>query len=290
MFGYIRPLKDEMKVREYDQFKACYCALCHALKTEYGSLASLVLNYDVTFLAMLLWDDNDPISTTCARCAASPLKKKEYCLPTKSLSMCAGYNVILAWWKLQDSIKDERFINTLLDRALTLLIRRAYKKASKKHASFDALVKTNISELDKLEAAHKSSLDACADKFALITAGLAGETPDKTKFRPMEQLLYHIGRYIYIIDACDDLEKDLKVRSFNPVAERFGLTEGKLSADATQALKATLIHSISMISAAYELMKPNVWSPITNNIIYLGMPEVCNRVLNGTWHNEKKPN
>ena len=71
MFGYIRPLKDELKVREFNRYKACYCGLCHTLKEQYGAFARNILSYDFVFLAMLLWDSEEPV-THCARCLASP--------------------------------------------------------------------------------------------------------------------------------------------------------------------------------------------------------------------------
>lgn len=283
MFGYIRPLKDELKVREFDQFKACYCALCHTLKENYGHFSRFILNYDFTFLAMLLWDENDAPSYKCGKCIASPLKKRTFCMSSRALQICAGYSIILAWWKLRDSVSDERFFKSLRDRALSILLRKAYKKASRAYAPFEQIVRSNLDELRKLEKSGNSSLDACADKFALITKALASESIDNEKYRPLEQLLYHTGRLIYIVDACDDLESDIRNGSFNPIEKRFDLSKGKMTNDMKETLKTTLMHSSNLIGAAYELLPPNAWSPIIRNTIYLGMPDVYIRVLNGTW-------
>jgi hypothetical protein len=294
MFGYVRPLKDELKVREFDQFKACYCALCHTLKTRYGALSRNILSYDFAFLAMLLWGEKDTPTVKCARCIASPFKKKPYCEQTKVLDVCAGYSVILTWWKLRDSIKDERFFKSIRDRLLSLLLYSAYRKASRTYSEFAKEVETNLAALSHLEAAGNASLDACADKFARITEALAavtfaetsaGNTADADRYRPLQQLLYHTGRYIYIVDACDDLSEDLKNKRFNPVANRFRLTAGVLSEEDKTALRTTLLHSCALIGAAYELLPGNHWSQILSNIIYLGMPETCFRVLDGTWKN-----
>ncbi|SHH50452.1 hypothetical protein SAMN02745823_00104 [Sporobacter termitidis DSM 10068] len=291
MFGYVRPLKDELKVREYDQFKACYCALCHTLKSRYGAFSRNILNFDFTFLTMLLWDGTDRPAYQCARCVASPLRKKTYCAPSPALDLCAGYSVILAWWKLRDSVKDETFFVSLGDRLLSLLLRRAYKKASRAYPAFDETVRSNLEALGRLESAGDASLDACADKFAAITEALAappgGEAGSADKARPLRQLLYHTGRYIYITDACDDLEDDLKKRRFNPVANRFGLTSGVVPEEDRTVLRTTLMHSCALIGAAYELLPKNYWAPVLSNIIYLGMPETCFRVLDGTWRKGK---
>ncbi len=284
MFGYIRPLKDELKVREFNEFKACYCALCHTLKKQYGRSSRYILNYDFTFLAMLLWDEDQAPDYKCARCIASPFVKKTYCVPSRTLQICAGYSIILAWWKLRDSVADESFIKSLRDRFLAGVLKRAYKKAAKAYPVFEKTVRSSLDELRKLELAGSDSLDACADKFAMITSALATQADGDEKHRPLEQLLYHTGRFIYIIDACDDLEADIKTGSFNPVAKRFGINTGGLSVADKEALRTTMAHSCNLIGAAYELLPQNAWSSIIRNILYLGMPDACTRVLNGAWN------
>lgn len=282
MFGYIKPLKDELKVREYEQFKACYCALCHTLKKEYGTFSRIILNYDFTFLAMLLWDGYDPPRFRCSRCIASPIRKKKRCLTNPSLQICAGYSVILAWWKLKDTVKDERFFKSLGDRLLLLLLRRSYHKASITFSEFEKSVQQNLNALSILEKTGSTSLDACADKFARITGALSSEVKDLAKRRPLEQLLYHTGRYIYIVDACDDLKEDAAARRYNPISARYQLAAGVLTDEAREALESTLKHSCGLIGTAYELLPRNDWSTILENIIYLGMPGVANRVLSGS--------
>ena len=288
MFGFIRPLKDELKVREFEQFKSCYCALCHTLKKEYGQLSRLFLNYDFTFLAMLLWDAEERPETQCARCPASPIVKKYYCATTDALSDCAGYSVILSWWKLQDAIADEGFLKRTRARVFSLLTKKAYKKAARKYPDYTATVKEKLKTLGELEAENSASIDRTADQFAAITAALARQSEALSRRRTLQQLLYHTGRFIYLLDAIDDLQEDQKAGRYNPVARRFDIEDGVLNEESKNTLEITLKHSISMIGTAFELLPENVWTPITRNIIYLGMPEVLRRVLEGTWNNKNK--
>lgn len=287
MFGYIRPLKDELKVREFEEFKTCYCALCHTLRRRYGAISRNILSYDFVFLAMLLWEDQGPPEIKCSRCAASPLKKRRYCAPSRVLDLCAGYNVILTWWKLQDSIADERFCRSVRDRLLRFLLRGAYRKASRAYADFSEIVRVNIQSLTELESDRNSqiganpSLDEFADKFARITEAMAAVSEENGRRRPLQQLLYHTGRFVYIIDACDDLEEDLKYSRFNPVAKRFGRGEGSLTEEERTLMKTTLMQSCSMIATAFEILPKSFWSPVLSNIIYLGMPQACANVLDG---------
>jgi len=238
MFGYIRPLKDELKVREYEQFKTCYCALCHTLKAEYGRLSRFFLTYDFTFLAMLLWDADTIPEERCARCAVSPIKKKTFCAPAKALSDCAGYSVILSRWKLKDALKDEGFFGRMRARTYLLLTKRPYKKAAAKYPDFDAAAGEHLGKLGALESENSASLDGTADQFAAITAALAGPEAAGARRRTLEQLLYHTGRIVYILDAVDDLKEDCAAGRYNPAARRFELTDGVLSDDAKRTLDA----------------------------------------------------
>ncbi len=275
-------------MREYEQFKTCYCALCHTLKAEYGRLSRFFLTYDFTFLTMLLWDADTRPEERRARCAVSPVRKKTYCAPSKALSDCAGYSVILSRWKLKDSLNDEGFFGRLRARTYLLLTKRAYKKAARRYPRFDETVGQRLGRLGALESENSASLDETAEQFAAITAALAEPEADEARRRTLEQLLYHTGRVIYILDAVDDLKEDHAAGRYNPAARRFELPDGELGDDARRTLELTLRHSIGMIGAAFELLTENVWTAVARNIIYLGIPEASRRVLEGTW-NKKEP-
>ena len=283
MFGYIRPVKGQLKVCEFDRFRACYCSMCHALGKGYGSIARNVLNYDFTFLSMLLWPEEKTPSYIEKRCFASPFRKKCTCTVTDTMLRCAGYSIILTWWKLKDSVADDSFFKALGSRIILLGLWHAYKKAAKNHPDFDFAVRSNLAELSQLEKTNEPSLDKAADKFALILSSASVEEKNFDKRRVLEQVLYHIGRWIYILDACDDLQSDLKKSSYNPLIQRFELTGGKMSPDDEKTVKATLESSRAIISSSYNLAPDNYWQPIIENIIYLGMPEIERQVINGTW-------
>ena len=109
MFGYIRPVQPELRVRELDLYKACYCGLCHTMGGKYGLASRFLLNYDFVFLAMLLWTGEMGTDTCKKRCIGCPHKKKVFCKNTPALEKCAGMSIILYWWKIQDSVADEGF-------------------------------------------------------------------------------------------------------------------------------------------------------------------------------------
>ena len=288
MFGYIRPVKSELKVREYEQYRSCYCALCHALGENYGAAARFILNYDFVFLAMLLWEPEMPLEYCSRKCPVCPFKKQKCCRYGESLATCAGYSVILGWWQLCDSVDDEHFFKGLKYRTAKLMLRRAYRKAAARYPDFDEKTKSGLAALRSLENGAEASLDTAADCFAGILESASCGALDESVRRALSQLLYHIGRWIYIIDACDDLDEDLKAKRFNPVAVRFGLSEPTLSDEVKKYISTTLFHSRNLAGTAFELLPETPWADIVRNVICLGMPAVGSAVLDGTWKSIRK--
>jgi hypothetical protein len=280
VFGYIKPVKGELKVREFEAFRACYCGLCHTLGKSYGAASRLILNFDFVFLAMLLWEDGGQPDYEFRRCLISPFVKKRCCRVNAALERCAGYSVILAYWKLRDSVRDETFFKRIAARAALIFLAGAYRKASRRHARFDGETRAALEELGRIEsAAAPFSLDSAADKFARILSA-ASERDSGDRKRVLEQILYHTGRWIYLADACDDLEEDAERGRFNPVAARFDADADRgLNSEQTEMMRITLTHSANLAGAAFELTDETAWTPVIRNILSLGMASVCALVL-----------
>ena len=284
MFGYIRPLKEELKVRDLNEYKALYCGLCRTLGKDYGFFARHILSYDFIFLAMLFHDGADCKKEKC-RCPANPAKKT-LCAEPALVGTAAAYSVILSHWKLCDNIADERFMKSIPHRAARLLLSRAYKKAKQGHAQFDETARCCLKDLSEYEKAGEKSLDKVADKFALILSKAADAVDDSFKHRILSNLLYHTGRFIYIVDACDDIGSDNENGQYNAVSARFDIADGVLCTTEKKSLKTTLRHSINLQIAAFELLPPNTYTDVLKNIVYHGLPAVAEQVLAGSW---KKP-
>ena len=285
MFGYIRPDMGELKVKEFGRFRACYCGLCHELGREYGIFSRLILNYDFVFLAMLL--DRGKLEYEMQRCVAAPFSKRCVCARSDALARAAGYSVILAYWKLCDEIEDERFFKALSSRIKRLFFKGAFQCASSRYPAFSASVEMHLRELSELEAAEEMSVDKMADKFARLLASAADESREEAEQRLLYELLYHVGRIIYIADAVEDLKEDMSDGRYNPLIARFSLKTPQLSDEEKENVKLGLLNSQSRICAAFELMEDTHWTCIVRNIIYDGIPVMCSQVLDGTYHNTR---
>lgn len=287
MYGYVRPLKGELKVSEFESFQSVYCGLCHALKKRGGFAARFVVNYDFTFLAMLLSDADKPCVQK-KRCPARLWGKKMCLCGNDALDLAADQSLILSWWKLKDSVTDKSFFKGLGYRFLLPLFARPYKAAATRQPAFAASTEENIRALAALENNQCASIDAVADKFALILRAAASGEADSKRRRSLEELLYHLGRVIYLLDAVDDLPEDARNGDYNPLMHRFSPRDGKLNSEDQEELLGTVRHSINCIAAAYELLTPNAWSGILSNTIYQGLPWVTEAVFSGQWREFRK--
>ena len=289
MYGYVRPVKDELKVRQYEAYKAAYCGLCHCLRRDFGVPARFVVNYDFTFLAMLLWTDRGA-DYDQARCMASPLKRKNVLRAAPALETAAALSVILAYWKLRDNLRDEGPGKAAASGLGIGALEASYRRAREKQPDFAAAARERLEELRQLEGEQCPSLDRPADCFARLLTAAASAAEGEENRRALEQLLYHMGRTVYLLDAADDLEEDLRRGGYNPVALRFGLKEAPMPEEVRTELRLTLGHSLNSISGAYALLPRNAFSAITENIVYLGIPAAVEQVLaKHTFQGEEMP-
>jgi len=279
MFGYIVPDKPELKIKEFDRFKSYYCGLCKQLKKDYTFFSRMFLNYDCTFLSLVL-DSMNPAMPPCSveACSFSPFNKK--CIAhAADAKYAAAVNVLLARNSLIDHIRDEKKI--YLFPALWML-GRGYRKAKRDFPDAAETVENALTRLSALEKLKESNLDKVADVFADMLSDLvtAGVKEDKRAFK---HLGYHMGRWIYLIDAVDDLEQDIKKKSYNPLLYRYDYDKKEGAAAFLKRIREeiefNLFYSLSEAASAYDLIDFKKNQAILTNIIYSGVKKKTMSIL-----------
>ncbi|MBR3935780.1 MAG: hypothetical protein IKJ57_04460, partial [Oscillospiraceae bacterium] len=131
MFGYIKPFRPELKVREAEEYRAVYCGLCRELGKSYGLFARMTLSYDFAFMAMLMMSLDEDIcpSFEHCRCMAHPLKKQCRCLENRAISLAAKAAMVLMYYKIKDDIEDKGFVKKIGAVLLLPFAAAARKKA-----------------------------------------------------------------------------------------------------------------------------------------------------------------
>lgn len=282
MFGFIRPVKSELKVKEADRFQQVYCGLCHAIRARYGRFYTMFLSYDMTFYALVVGSGETPkAQTERRRCDAHPVTKRVCAAPDDALALAADASVLLSYHKFRDNLADEKGVKRLLAAVLCRLGRRGYEKARARLPEADRDIRAALDELHVLEAENCASMDRAADASARMTAAVVPHTGDARE-RVLRQMFYHAGRWLYLLDAAHDVPEDMKTGAYNPLVQRYALKTPDIT-DIKQPLERTLERSLADVCTAFDLLDAQRDAEIIRNIIFLGMPTVTRQVLDGTY-------
>lgn len=217
MFGYVTPCKMELKIKDYEKFKAYYCGLCKEIKKNFGNLPRLALNYDMTFLAVLLdslTEGKNEINKEF--CVFHPKQKRLVIRENSPLEYAAYCNVLLAYFKLLDNINDD---NSKLSKIYSFALNKYLKKAPEKYKHNADNIEKFLKELYNAEKnPENKSIDELSHHFADLTGFiLSSYHIDDKNNDELYFLGYNLGKWIYIIDAFDDLEKDMDKGKFNAI-------------------------------------------------------------------------
>ncbi len=285
MYGYVRAHSPELKVREQEYYRAVYCGLCRTMGKCTGQCSRLTLSYDMTFFALVrMAIVGETVEVRPRRCAVHPLRRRPMVEPNDTLRLCACMSAILAYHKMRDDRADEkgkkRALATVTNPYFSLLVRRTCRRG---YADADKAVADAMDALSALETARPRSVDEPADLFgdlmaALLSHGLAGD-----RARLANAVGRHIGRWIYILDAADDFEEDVRRERYNPFACLYRDPAMKsLPEDKREAIRVSLYGELAGLERAFDLLNtdsnPDLGG-ILSNILYEALPRETDRVL-----------
>ncbi len=285
MFGYVLPYIPNLRVFENEIYKATYCGLCKQLKKEFGFLCRLSLSYDMVFLTFfLIFYLDEKMQFERKVCKLHPFKKRLILKESTSLKKTANIGTILFNYKLKDNVKDSKHIKKILSFIFLILFKKSHKKAKKNEQEIEKIIFNFIKNQNQAEKKRKKSLDF----YSHPTAKCLGEifkTISKTE-KDEESLYrtgYMLGKYIYLMDALDDLEKDKKNNNFNPFLE-----EDKTKKEIIKSFNDILNFSIAQLAESFEKIFANKNVNILRNVIYLGMKTQKQKLIKNFQNIKKK--
>lgn len=287
MFGYVIPYEKNLPDDTREQYRADYCGLCRCLGRRYGFFARFLVSYDMAFLYALLSAAAPLMPEKACFCPANPFCKKHCRQQEQTMEFVADVSIILSVWKLRDTVADSHGWKRLGARLGLAVFCRTGHRAQRRLPEFSRLVAGKMDRLHDLETANSPSIDQTADTFATLLQGCAQNAADDRTRRILAQLLYHTGRYLYLIDALDDLKDDVKTGNYNPLRFRYQLQDSSLcEQDKTEFLES-VDYSVGMAASALELLDCQSHRPLLENIIYYGMPSVMKGVAAGVFRKRK---
>lgn len=281
MTGYIKAYKPELKVKDYEVYKGIYCSLCKQLRKSYSPLAQLFLSYDFAFLLMLKMAISPEIPTfKIRRCHYNPLVKCN-CCTNEEIALCADLSMIISYYKVKDNIRDSKILKKVAISLFLPIISIMHNKAKRRLPEFEKIIANAMFEQARLEENDHTGVDEAAEPTArALSAIFAMHESDDEQKLVLERLGYMLGRWIYFVDAVDDLPDDFKNNSFNPFKLNitdFASTQQKdlFFEYAGEVLSTTAGEAV----LAFELLNTNRFQDILENILLDGLTKVEAEVL-----------
>lgn len=274
MFGYIIINKHEMKFREFDMYRSWYCGFCQELKKAYGKTGQMTLSYDLTFLILLLTSLYEPETEAgLCKCVAHPFEKH----PTRTNKFsryAADMNLLLSYYKCEDDWLDEKKVTK---RALSVMLKKKVTKIREKYPRKAELIADRLKRIHQCEKAGShggikdSGHGACADRvdeiagyFGDIMAEIFAWRQDEWQ-QDLGRMGFFMGKFIYLMDAYEDVEKDEKEGAFNPLLP-FCHTEGF-----EERCESMLTMMMADCSRVFEKLPLIEYVEILRNILYSGV-------------------
>lgn len=269
LFGYVTFYKDELKIKDYNKFKAYYCGLCKELGKRFNQLVRLGLSYDFTFLALLL-DSVDENETVFSQegCFKHFGKKRPTVKNNSHIQYAADMSVLFMYFKLLDDIRDDFSLKSAF---AIIPYWFSVHKVRCKYPGITDVVCSNLKTLSDLEKQNCENIDEVAHTFACIMEVLFDNGNDDLK-----KLGYNIGRFIYIADAANDFENDVKKNKYNPFKYAY---PDKTIEEIKKSAGKSMLFTLAMAGQNYESLNIIKNKELIDNIIYLGLRHRMDSIL-----------
>ena len=281
MYGYVIIDKPDMFVKDFAMYRAFYCGYCKSVGKKCSQIMRFTTNYDITFLDVLLHSvygrekqlDNQV-------CVLNPLRKKTIALRDELTDRCIDANNILMHYKLEDDVIDKSGAGRgFLDK---VILRRHYKKSRARLPHSDEVCKEQYGKLRKLEKENCAEIDRVAHPFAVMMREIGREVFAEKFTEDIGELLYNLGRWVYLIDAVDDLEKDNKKGAYNPFLAGYDFSSReKFIKDKEQELNFIFNACQSAIMNAFDKISTPLYEGVLTNIIWYGLPATAKTIIGG---------
>lgn len=268
MFGYVTVCEPELKVKDLKKYRAYYCGLCRTLKEDYGFMGQMTLTYDMTFAVILL---SSLYETTTKheehRCKVHPAKR-QHMLQNEITSYAVAMNVLLAYYHMEDDWQDDRKVSSLMTKSL---IQGKAKKIIEKYPRQSEIIRKSLKELGECEHENSMDIDRAAGCFGRLMAELFVWKEDIWE-KTLRKMGFYLGKFIYLMDAYEDLPEDRKKNRYNPLKELAKRPD--YEAQMEQILRMMIAES----TVRFEQLPCLVDVDILRNILYDGVWNHYNKI------------
>lgn len=258
MFGIIVSNPKALTQEESGRYRSVYCGLCRALRTRYGQIERMALNYDMTFLALLLnglYEENNDSEEIW--CPMHPLKK-ECVIRNKYIDYAADMTILLAYYKCIDDWQDEKKVSGKL---YGKLLQKDMERIKREYPRQEECVRKSLQYLGEIEKSYIGVPDEAVNYSGLMLSEIFVYREDFWA-DSLRKLGYELGRFVYLVDAALDYEKDKKNNNYNPL---FYMSKKPIE------IRDILMQSIGDAAMQFEKLPIEQDVNIMRNILYSGV-------------------
>lgn len=263
MFGYVCVNKQELKIKDYERYRSYYCGVCRELHKRYGRIGQMLLNYDMTFLAVLLGGLYEPEEKQGKRrCIPHPMEPHGE-IRHEFTEYAADMTVLLSYQKALDDWRDEK---SRPKRALAAALSRDYRKLREKYPRQAKMLEQCIRQLSRAEEKKSRDLDYVSG----ITGKFLGEMfvcREDIWQEELRALGFYLGKFVYLMDAFEDMEKDEKRGNYNI----FLMMRQEHPEHFEREAESILVDMMSHCSRIFEKLPILRDAQIMRNILYSGV-------------------
>ena len=261
MFGYIIINKGDMKFKEFDIYHSYYCGLCDALKKRYGKAGQLSLSYDMTFVVMLLSSLYEPETKVgWAKCMAHPFEKHSI-RKNEFSDYGADMNVLFTFYKCRDDWADDKKVSRL---AYSKLLKRSFRSVCIRYQEKAKKIGMLLREMAQEEKRMNQDIDHMAGLVGQIMGEILAVREDEWK-EGLKTMGNFLGKFIYLMDAYEDIEEDMKRNRYNPLRKMYERT------DFEEEIKTILTMMMAGCCREFEKLPVIEHAEILRNILYSGV-------------------
>ena len=279
MFGYVRTDTPYLYIKDDTLYKAMYCGVCKGIAKVCGHSARMGLSYDVTFLSVILHNiAGVDVKIEKSHCLTHCIRSKPMAEVDELTCMLGALNTVLVYFKYTDDIEDgDR------GRGKRLWFKKGYARVKKKYPKIERIVRENLARQAEAERAKTESIDRAADATATMLAEVCDYMLGEKKTAYTHNLFYAVGKWIYLIDALDDYDKDKKKGAYNPFVLAYGaptreeLLKGKSGEEVRFAFHALFFDIRENLSHIHFCFNRD----LSDNILLRGLPMTTKRIMEG---------
>ena len=285
MFGYVRPDMPYLYIKDQTLYEALYCGVCKGIGQVCGQVARMGLTYDVAFLSALLHNLlGQDVKVEKQHCLTHCIRTKQMAEVDELTRKLGALNTELAYYKCVDDMQDG-------DKGgiKKLALNRGHKRAQKAYPELCAIVRKGMQAQASMEKAATDSVDRAADPSATMMAQLSEYFLGDKKSEDAYALFYDVGKWVYLIDALDDYDRDAKKNAYNPFRLCYG-AESKCALVEAQAEDLQFIFGtlFSDIRERLGRLTMGFNRDLVDNVLLRGLPTETARVMKNTCADCKK--